>query len=44
MFTADASDPGSLERAAAGMDTVFAMATRFESGVEAEIRQGINIV
>lgn len=44
VFTADAFDPGSLERAAAGMDMVFAMATPFESGVEAETRQGINIV
>ena len=44
LFTADADDPASLERAAAGVDAVFAMATPFEAGVDAETRQGINIV
>jgi len=44
LFIADAEDRGSLEKAAAGADAVFAMATPFEGGVEAETRQGINIV
>ena len=44
LFSADAEDRASLERAAAGVDAVFAMATPFEGGVEAETRQGINIV
>ena len=42
-FAADLDDVGSLERAAAGMDAVFAMSTP-ASGVEAETRQGIAIV
>jgi uncharacterized protein YbjT (DUF2867 family) len=40
----DFEDQGSLERAARGMDTVFAMATPFESGDKGETRAGINIV
>ena len=44
LFPADADNVASLERAAAEMDAVFAMATPFEGGIEAEIRQGINIV
>jgi len=44
LFTADAEDPGLIEKAAAGADALFAMATPFEGGVEAETRQGINIV
>jgi len=44
LFTADAEDRASLETAAAGIDVLFAMATPFEEGVEAETRQGINIV
>lgn len=34
-------DKGSLVRAAQGVDTVFAMSTPFEAGMEAETRQGI---
>jgi uncharacterized protein YbjT (DUF2867 family) len=37
-------DQGSLERAARGVDTVFAMSTPFESGSKTEAREGINIV
>lgn len=37
-------DEGSLERAARGVDTVFAMSTPFESGEKTETREGINIV
>jgi len=40
----DFEDQGSLERAARGVDTVFAMATPFEIGEKAETREGINIV
>ena len=40
----DFEDQGSLERAARGVDTVFAMATPFEGGEKAETREGINIV
>jgi len=40
----DFEDQGSLERAARGVDTVFAMATPFEIGDKAEIREGVNIV
>jgi uncharacterized protein YbjT (DUF2867 family) len=42
--TGDFEDQASLERAASGVDTVFAMATPFEGGEKAEIREGINIV
>ena len=37
----DFEDQGSLERAARGVDTVFAMATPFEIGEKAETREGI---
>src|SRR2546429_8028696 len=40
----DFEDRGSLERAARGVDTVFAMSTPFESGATTETREGINIV
>ena len=40
----DFEDQGSLERAARGVDTVFAMATPFERGEQAETREGIHIV
>ena len=40
----DFEDQDSLERAARGVDTVFAMATPFERGEQAESREGINIV
>src|SRR4051812_29113567 len=40
----DFDDPASLEAAARRADTLFAMATPFEDGPEAEIRQGMNLV
>src|SRR3954469_9604949 len=40
----DFEDQGSLERAARGVDTVFAMGTPFERGEKTETRDGINIV
>jgi uncharacterized protein YbjT (DUF2867 family) len=40
----DFEDQGSLERAARGVDTVFAMSTPFESGDKTETREGINLV
>ena len=39
----DFTDSGSLVKAAQGMDTVFAMTTPFESGVDAESKQGIDL-
>ena len=44
IVTGDFEDQGSLERAARGVDTVFAMSTPFESGEKTETREGINIV
>ncbi len=44
IVTGDFDDQGSLERAARGVDTVFAMSTPFESGAKTETREGINIV
>jgi uncharacterized protein YbjT (DUF2867 family) len=40
----DFEDQGSLERAARGVDTIFAMSTPYEGGDKTEIREGINIV
>src|SRR5437667_5140079 len=40
----DFEDQASLERAARGVDTVFAMSTPFEGGDKAETREGINMV
>jgi uncharacterized protein YbjT (DUF2867 family) len=40
----DFDDQGSLERAARGVDTVFAMSTPYEKGEKTETREGINIV
>ena len=37
-------DEGSLERAAHGVDTVFAMSTPYEAGVKTETNEGINIL
>jgi uncharacterized protein YbjT (DUF2867 family) len=37
-------DEGSLERAARGVDTVFAMSTPFEGGAKTETSEGLNIV
>lgn len=39
----DFADPDSLVRAATGVDTVYAMTTPFEAGVEAEVAQGIAV-
>ncbi len=39
----DFTDSDSLAKTAAGMDTVFAMTTPFEAGVEAEAKQGIDL-
>jgi uncharacterized protein YbjT (DUF2867 family) len=44
VVTGDFEDQGSLERAARGVDTLFAMATPFEHGEKAETREGVNIV
>jgi uncharacterized protein YbjT (DUF2867 family) len=40
----DFEEEGSLERAARGVDTIFAMSTPYESGEKAETREGSNIV
>jgi len=39
----DFDDVDSLVQAAQGMDAMYAMATPFEAGVDAEIRQGLNL-
>src|SRR5437879_7639092 len=44
IVTGDFENQGTLERAARGVDTVFAMSTPFESGATTETREGINIV
>ncbi len=44
VVTGDFEDQGSLERAARGIGTVFAMSTPFESGATTETREGINVV
>jgi uncharacterized protein YbjT (DUF2867 family) len=44
IVTGDFEDQGSLERAARGVDTVFAMSTPYEGGDKTEIREGINMV
>lgn len=40
----DLEDRSSCESAAQGVDAIFAMATPFEAGVEAEVRQGENML
>ncbi|MFL5348943.1 MAG: NmrA/HSCARG family protein [Hyalangium sp.] len=40
----DWEDPGSLEPVIRKVDTVFAMTTPYEAGLEAEVRQGMNMV
>ena len=40
----DLEDQASLTRALDGVDGIFAMQTPYESGVEAEIRQGFNLI
>src|SRR5260370_15113985 len=44
IVTGDFEDQGSLERAARGVDTVFAMSTPFEGGDKTETREGVNMV
>jgi uncharacterized protein YbjT (DUF2867 family) len=44
LVAGDFEDPSSLEAAARRADTLFAMATPFEAGIDAEIRQGMNLV
>jgi len=44
MVTGDFADPVSLVAAATGVDTVFAMSTPFEAGMEAEVAQGNALV
>lgn len=44
LVTGTFDDRASLEQAMRGADTVFAMGTPYEAGVEAEIRQGLTIV
>jgi len=44
LVAADLDDIGSVTDAARGVDAIFAMATPFEAGPEAEVRQGPNIV
>jgi uncharacterized protein YbjT (DUF2867 family) len=45
LVTGDFDDAGSLERAAQGVDAVFAMSTPFESGgIEAEERQAMELL
>src|SRR6201988_1135008 len=44
IVTGDFEDQQGLERAARGVDTVFAMSTPYERGPETEIREGINIL
>ncbi len=43
IVSGDFDDPDSLAQAAKDVDTVFALSTPFEAGVEAETRQGINV-
>ena len=43
IVTGDLNDRASVERAAEGVDAIFAMGTPFEAGIEAEIRQGITV-
>jgi uncharacterized protein YbjT (DUF2867 family) len=40
----DWEDPASIEAAARKVDTVFAMTTPYEAGIDAEVRQGMNLV
>jgi len=40
----DFEDQQSIERAARGVDTVFAMSTPYERGADTETREGINIL
>jgi uncharacterized protein YbjT (DUF2867 family) len=44
LVAGDFQDQGSLERAARGVDTVFAMSTPFGTSEKTETREGINLV
>src|SRR5712675_2047409 len=44
VVSGDFEDQGSLERAARGVDTVFAMSTPFGTSEQTETREGINMV
>jgi uncharacterized protein YbjT (DUF2867 family) len=44
LLLGDFDDPVSLEAAARRVDTVFAMTTPYQAGLEAEVRQGMNLV
>jgi uncharacterized protein YbjT (DUF2867 family) len=44
IVTGDFEDQKGLERAARGVDTVFAMSTPYERGANTETREGINIL
>ena len=44
IVTGNFDDEGSLERAARGVDTIFAMSTPFEGGSKTETVEGINLV
>jgi len=43
VVTGDLTDRASIERAADGVDAIFAMSTPFEAGMEAETKQGIAV-
>ncbi len=43
LVTGNLEDRGSLERAARGTDAVFGVSTPFESGMDVDTRQGINV-
>jgi uncharacterized protein YbjT (DUF2867 family) len=43
LVTGSLEDRASLDRAAGGVDAVFAMSTPFEAGMEAETRQGVTV-
>jgi len=43
VVTGDLSDRASVERAAGGVDAIFAMSTPFEAGMDAEVRQGVTV-
>ncbi len=44
MVAGDFADSDSLVAAVSGVDTVFAMSTPFEAGIEAEVAQGIALI
>src|SRR3954447_14544398 len=44
VYAGDLTDLGSLRKAAVGVDGIFGVTTPFESGMEAELAQGDNLV